>query len=872
MTACVNKKHTRRVALAISASLVGALSLGVAAPVFANEIATQSVTATDALEGGELTGAVDIDNKSIDIPATGVIAFTADGKPQGVVPTEITMAKGAASERVELNDFDYTLTYYMSNNNFTNTGTKTYAGTAKAGSAPYAVGKYIVEMTLTSGEYAGATVSVPFEIKAASLEDVSIVDTVDGSFEFDGNDQLDDMAFKAGDKLLDMDQFNIVGITYKKGDKFPSQTTTDAIYPGDYSMVIRGKDGTIYAGSETEVQFTVTPLDLEKATIVVSDTVVSSMGNSYKPTIVSINGDLLTGNPVLTAAVDSVFKSGPEGSNLVWKRGEYTYTVMAASEDDGFVENTQDVTFVATDSNLAYFQYQGGAFPGSLSINLSNGESFTGDKIQVFKADGTQLKSGEYTVTATNVKTGETTTDLSKVNTAGVWVVTAKVNAAAMDYTLGGSASITVNVIAGEVNTDANVYFVYGGKIVSGSKTVEYDGTDKLDGLQVVVTDSYGNLLTEDEDYQVIVTDKAGNKLDEVVDAGAYTVTVSSDSYVINENDVTGAKLTLTVAPVSVQAVRIADGAFFDAGKEHFLVYTGSAIEPAIEYQGSDGEWHALPADLYTLTFAYSEDYTETAADYKKVDEMKEAGYYLVYLHAVRDNDTNWDLSTNAGAKGFWAVGNSYQSDGIVCVSDTKVFADVPNTHWGAQGIYKAWELGYMKGYDGTKFFGPSDHLTRAQAAVVLYNMGTGRHFPETSDFHISWVEEGLAFPDAEQWYAAELGWATQVGVVEGYPDGNYGGADEITREQFAIMLRNYAAAKGEDVTVDDVDAALEGIQDADTISDWAREAVAWAVENGVMGAEGYVYADQPIERAQAALMTTRFQPKALSEDDLLVK
>ena len=35
MTACVNKKHTRRVALAISASLVGALSLGAAAPAVA---------------------------------------------------------------------------------------------------------------------------------------------------------------------------------------------------------------------------------------------------------------------------------------------------------------------------------------------------------------------------------------------------------------------------------------------------------------------------------------------------------------------------------------------------------------------------------------------------------------------------------------------------------------------------------------------------------------------------------------------------------------------------------------------------------------------------------------------------------------------
>ena len=249
---------------------------------------------------------------------------------------------------------------------------------------------------------------------------------------------------------------------------------------------------------------------------------------------------------------------------------------------------------------------------------------------------------------------------------------------------------------------------------------------------------------------------------------------------------------------------------------------------------------------------------------------MKEIGYYKAYLHAVRDNDTNWDLSGAAGSKGFIQVQSQYDKYDVFKVSDQKVFADVENTFWGAQGIFDAVDLGYMSGYKGTTFFGPADHLSRAQAAVVLYNMGTNRSVDETNDAWNTWHEHGLAFPDAEQWYALELGWATQVGVVEGYPDGNYGGADEITREQFAIMLRNYAAAKGEDVSVDDVDAALADVKDADTISDWAREAVAWAVENGVMGAEGYVYADQPIERAQAALMVTRYQPEQLTGSDLL--
>lgn len=293
--------------------------------------------------------------------------------------------------------------------------------------------------------------------------------------------------------------------------------------------------------------------------------------------------------------------------------------------------------------------YQGGALPGTLNINLSNGESFTPDKIQAFKADGSELNDGEYTVTVKNLKTGAGAT-LTDVNTPGSWLVTVKVNAAAMDYTHGGSASMTVNTIAGSVETSANIYFIYDGKIVSGSTSVEYDGSDKLDGLQVVVTDTYGNVLAEDKDYAVSVKNKAGNKVDQVVDAGTYTIEVTSDAYNIVVDDATGATLTLVVDLVSVYDLRVARDAFVVYGKDAFLPYSGSAITPGIEYKDSEGEWHALPSDLYTLTYAYSEDYSGT---YKKVDQMAEEGYYKINLHTVRDNDPNWGLKNDPN-KGFW--------------------------------------------------------------------------------------------------------------------------------------------------------------------------------------------------------------------------
>ncbi|OUP06194.1 S-layer homology domain-containing protein [Collinsella sp. An2] len=880
MTACVNKKHTRRVALAISASLVGALSLGAAAPAVAfaeDGISTQAVPGVDAFEEGKVTAAEDIDGKDIDIPATGTIQFTADGHPKGVYPTEVTTVVGQVTSKVDIVEGDYSVEYYVANADGVSTGNKTFAGDADPsndGDAPYSVGKYVARLVMNgSSDYPGAVLNIPFEIKAATLEGLTAYDTVDGSFEFDGLDQMATIGYKMGDKILDKSMFTVKDITvaYDKGESV-TDMPGKAVWAGDYSVVLVGNDGTPYAGSETEVKFTVTPLDLKNAAIVVADDdidVMKAAGNAYQPTIVSINGDELATNPNLKARVEAVFEEGPDGSNLIKDRGVYSYTVKGI-EGTGQVVNEQEITFTAFDtvlqwninSALSNFFYQNStSFPAS--INKAKGESFTPDKIHV-EYNGEKLSADEVSYSVTNLVTGVTSGDLNLVNTPGTWQVTVRVDGSKNDYTLGGSHTFTVKTINGEVNAGANIYFVYDGKVSGNSTAAEYDGTDKLDKLQIVVTDTYGNVLTEGDDYDVVVTDKAGNKLDEVVDAGDYTVTVSSSSYNI---DTTTDSFSLKVTPVVIKDLRVASTSFLHVGKKHIIPYTGQAIAPVIEYKASDGTWKTLPSETYTLTYTSSGD--EKHGTYKKVDEMLETGYYKVYLHAVK-NVANYDMATNS-TDGFIQVMNQYDSAPCFKVSDQKVFADVENTFWGAQEIADAVDLGYMSGYKGTTFFGPLDHLTRAQAAVVLYNMGTGRSVPETSTLHVSWVERGLAFPDAEQWYAAELGWATQVGVVEGYPDGNYGGSDEITREQFAIMLRNYAAAKGEDVSVDDVDAALEGVKDADTISDWAREAVAWAVENGVMGAEGYVYAGDPIERAGAAIMVTRYQPQELDKDDYLV-
>ena len=91
-----------------------------------------------------------------------------------------------------------------------------------------------------------------------------------------------------------------------------------------------------------------------------------------------------------------------------------------------------------------------------------------------------------------------------------------------------------------------------------------------------------------------------------------------------------------------------------------------------------------------------------------------------------------------------------------------------------------------------------------------------------------------LPFIDVSEgdWYAQAVNWAASVGVVNGMGDGTFQPNAAITREQMAAILRNYAAYKGLDVTAT---GSLSTYSDAASVSDWAKESVEWAVEQGLI-------------------------------------
>lgn len=151
---------------------------------------------------------------------------------------------------------------------------------------------------------------------------------------------------------------------------------------------------------------------------------------------------------------------------------------------------------------------------------------------------------------------------------------------------------------------------------------------------------------------------------------------------------------------------------------------------------------------------------------------------------------------------------------------------------------------GLMGGYSST-MFGPNDNLTRAQFAQILFNK-EGRPV----------VNYLLQYSDvaAGAWYTEAIRWATSQGIVGGYGNGKFGPNDNITREQLAVMLWRYAGSPA--ATNKELHFA-----DVDKISNYALEALRWAVENGIINGygDGRLGPDGLATRAQVAQMLKNY-------------
>lgn len=176
-------------------------------------------------------------------------------------------------------------------------------------------------------------------------------------------------------------------------------------------------------------------------------------------------------------------------------------------------------------------------------------------------------------------------------------------------------------------------------------------------------------------------------------------------------------------------------------------------------------------------------------------------------------------------------------------------FGDVPSGSWYYDAVSYAYNRGLFQGVTDTSF-APGLTMTRAMFVTVL-----GRMCQVT----VNQTEEST-FGDVpiDGWSTGYINWAQRSHLVSGNGEAFQPG-EPISREQMATILYNYAKWSGHDVS--NIDRTkLNSFADGGTVSSWAADATAWAVNLGILkGGDGALRPGASASRAEVAQIFYNF-------------
>ena len=357
----------------------------------------------------------------------------------------------------------------------------------------------------------------------------------------------------------------------------------------------------------------------------------------------------------------------------------------------------------------------------------------------------------------------------------------------------GGSASniITKTTVNADGSITITVTYLSTGTVTETTKNL--DGSTK-----VVETKKNGAVTTN-------ITDANGNKTTIVQTSDGVRTTVSnkagsSSVTTVGEN---GQSQSVVKLPASVVGAAAKRGEAVPLPMPEVTVNADREIAPTVTIDLPDGSAKVeIPARNVT---------SGTIVILVKSDGTEE----IIKAAIPADNGVIVTLS---------------DGDIVKIMDNSKTFADVPDTYWGAEAVAFTTSRGLFDGISSTTFE-PETSMTRAMILTVLARL------------------EGVDTSVGENWYDAGCNWAMENAISDGMNLGQ-----SITREQLATMLWRYA---GEPM----VAANLSSYTDASSVSAYAQQAMAWAIHDGII--TGYTATtlrpQEEATRAQVATILMRF-------------
>lgn len=260
--------------------------------------------------------------------------------------------------------------------------------------------------------------------------------------------------------------------------------------------------------------------------------------------------------------------------------------------------------------------------------------------------------------------------------------------------------------------------------------------------------------------------------------------------------------------------------------------YTESSTEKNVYY-------FTMPEHPVLVKVEFKEGYSITVADTKygkitvseknadKDDRITitvepDYGYQLTWLSIKAKDGTKVSYSEGYTKNTYYF----YMPDQDVTISatfsrGTLPFTDVKSTDWFYDAVSFTYNMGIMDGVETNKF-SPSTTITRGMVVTMLWRMAGE---PYASGTYFDDVSYG-------RYYTTAVAWSARNNIIEGSGANTFGVNDPITREQLAVILYRYAKYMNYSTTT----SSLYGYDDANKVSSWAKDAMGWAVRNGVIG------------------------------------
>ena len=556
----------------------------------------------------------------------------------------------------------------------------------------------------------------------------------------------------------------------------------------------------------------------------------------YDGTAQTLTGNVLDGKDsgITVNGENKVLQPGADFTAAEVKQtnaGEYTMTVTGQGNYTGTADVKVKIDkFVATGENLL------------LSMSISSNQVTRGKTTTLYIDTAVLLKSDELEQ-FNGQKEGKVT-----------WVVGKN------------TPNATINVEALENQKKLKV-----------TVTVPNDATPDKEHAQIAITlqtafnvdgGTHQNIESgQVRTYQLYVTDKEQQENFKIDQGESGTYSYSQGSLQLTASgSATGSTVTWSSSDTSVATV--------DNGKVTF-VKPGDATITATASETDD---YAATSDTYTLTITKGQvtvsassatmtandplpGFSATASGLNPNDSVSEV-FQTLTASAATDGKTagTFRVTPNAtfktGGRKNWSecydlyfVAGTLTVNPAVSVIDTVLptiiagngcangyancacesFYDLDASRWYHEAIDWAYSLGLMNGTTKSTF-GPNAAATRAQTWTMLARIA------------------GQDTRRSSTWYEVGQKWAMNLGITDGTnPMGS------LTREQLAAMLYRYVGSPAVNGTLTFTDRA--------NVSTWARNAMIWAVQNGILDGVGgnRLNPKGTTTRAQAAAIFMRF-------------